>query len=115
MTIEPVGVDGVDAERLFEALAHERRQHVLAVLRDDEESASLSELAVAVARRETEEDVDPERETVERVHTSLYHWHVPKLADANLVEYDVERGTVAPAQPAIGLEEGAELLAIAGE
>lgn len=49
----------------------------------------LTALATAVARRELDDaDVDYADAIVERVRRSLHHRHVPKLADAGLVEYD---------------------------
>lgn len=94
MATDPVGGDEVGDDRLFEALAHDRRQRVLDVLDDAETTLSLSDLARGVARRENARQPGVDGETVRRVRLSLYHWHVPKLADVGLVDYDADRKTV---------------------
>jgi len=38
-------------------------------------------------------------EDVAAIHTDLYHVHVPKMADAGVVEYSQERELVALAEP----------------
>lgn len=57
---------------------------------------ALSDLADEIAGWEagTETEEVP-RSAVERVHVSLYHAHVPKLADAGIVNYDRDRDVVA--------------------
>jgi hypothetical protein len=68
-------------------LASERRRLVLGVLEDRTTPLSLSTLAEAVATRESDA-AQPDAEAVERVTVSLYHHHLPRLADDDLVEYD---------------------------
>lgn len=47
-------------------------------------------------RAEGEESEEPvDREQAKQVHCSLYHLHVPKLAEAGLVEYDEGERRVA--------------------
>ena len=66
---------------------------------------AAADLAVEVAAREAETTVDEVTlEIVKRVHLSLHHSHVPKLADANLVRFDADRGTVELAEPASRLD-----------
>lgn len=79
--------DAVDD--VIDALAHRRRRHVLRCLAERGSAMRLTALATAVARRELDDaDVDYADAIVERVRRSLHHRHVPKLADAGLVEYD---------------------------
>ena len=75
---------------VVEALAHQRRRYILLCL--NEEPLALADLAKEVAARETDISIDPSTDAVEHVYISLYHHHVPKLADAGLVQYD--RGTM---------------------
>jgi len=73
-----------DLDELFEVLADEHRRRVLAYLADtDDGVAAFSELIEHVAADSTGESTDKER-----VAVSLHHSHLPKLADASLVEYD---------------------------
>ncbi|MFC4548959.1 MULTISPECIES: DUF7344 domain-containing protein [Halorussus] len=75
-------------------LAHSRRRVVLYALRGCE-TVAVDELVDAILRDEgTTAATDQKRE---RVLTSLYHKHLPKLADAGVIDYDFEDGTVAPA------------------
>lgn len=79
----------------FDALAHERRRQVLAILAGADQPLSLTDLATEVARREADQDaIGADYERAEQIRVMLYHWHVPKLADAGFVEYDAETRTV---------------------
>lgn len=84
----------VSTDELFDVLARERRRHVLRCLLERAEPVALGELASAVARREAE--TADEAPPLDRVRMSLYHTHLPRLADAGAVKYDAEREVVAP-------------------
>lgn len=89
------------ANTTLESLAHHRRRYALHVLREHEEPMALADLADEVAVREHDEplaEIDPE--TVKEVYISLYHVHVPKLADAEHVLYSQELDAVALADHA---------------
>lgn len=100
--------DRVPADRsldlVFGLLADRRRRFVLACLADRTGSTSRRELARAIAVRENESPIDevPD-EVVENVAVSLAHKHLPKLAEAGVVEYDQVRGLVRPAETADGV------------
>ncbi|WP_323192742.1 hypothetical protein [Halostella sp. PRR32] len=70
----------------FELLARERRRTVLYCLRASDGQLSLSELVDRVAEREAAESApdDDQQETA----ISLSQVHLPKLADAGVIEYD---------------------------
>lgn len=74
---------------VYDALANDRRRTTLATLTDVETPIEGEQLAryVAEAELESTESGIPE-ETVERIHASLYHVHLPRLEAAGLVEYD---------------------------
>lgn len=73
-----------DLDELFEVLADGRRRRALAYLADaDDGVAAFSELVEHVADDSVGESTDKEC-----VAVSLHHTHLPKLADANIVEYD---------------------------
>lgn len=73
-------------DEIFELLANQRRRESLYVLVRREGPITVTELGDEVA--------SVVEATPERVATALYHVHLPKLADAGVVEYDVETGTV---------------------
>jgi hypothetical protein len=96
-------------DRLLRAVASERRRAVLCCLRERETPIPLAVLAVEVAVRERETDSPAAAaEATDRISLSLYHCHVPKLADAGLVTYDRERDLVDTVD-AVDLESVLEL------
>ena len=75
---------------LLEALADPHRRGILAALVEaDDDVAAFSELIDRVLARD-----DVSERSRDRVATSLFHRHLPKLADADLVEYDERSETV---------------------
>lgn len=80
---------GTESETaLHRVLASQRRCVVLDVFGDREPPIGLDELAAAVADRERE--IDGERRDQDQVQVTLYHHHLPKMADLGLVEFDPE-------------------------
>lgn len=80
---------------LFDVLADQRRRYTLECLREFRTPMALSDLADEVASREQERPVpDIPAEEVKQVYMSLYHVHIPKMADANIVEYTQEQDMV---------------------
>jgi len=82
-------------EKLYTALSEERRWLALQCIREHR-TIALADLAELVAEAEEGEDVQeiPEEE-VRNVYVSLYHVHVPLLAEVDLAQYDQERDLVA--------------------
>lgn len=90
---------------LFEILANKRRRYVFHSLKENETPIALADLADEVAIRETEtSSSEIPAEEVKRIHTSLWHSHIPKLADVDIIEYNQDRETVALAANAEQLE-----------
>lgn len=85
---------------VVDALADGQRRAVLRTMLD-EESADLREVARSVARRK--HDDPPSDGALERLKVALHHRHLPKLADAGLVEYDHRNRAVALAIDAASL------------
>jgi uncharacterized membrane protein (DUF485 family) len=92
------GEDALDEDALFEVLSNRRRRFALHYLRQtDDEAVELGDISTQVAAWET--GTDPANlgyRDRKAVHTSLYQYHVPKLAEAGIVDYDSQRGVVRP-------------------
>lgn len=81
-------------DRAFDLLSDRRRRLLLHALRLADRPLPLPELARFVADHETAPDDEPSEDTCSRVYTSLWHVHVPMLADANVVSLDEAANTV---------------------
>lgn len=83
--------DLLDLEGVYAVIDHPRRRRVLDAVRD-EEAVSMDELAARVAAREAKASVqDVCEDECRSVAIALHHVHVPKLADAGVI--DVDHGT----------------------
>jgi DNA-binding transcriptional ArsR family regulator len=92
-------------DTVFSVLSNERRRQVLRHLHDSEAS-NVRELSQQLAAWEN--DVSPEAVTYKqrkRVYTSLHQTHLPALAEAGVVDYDRDRGTVRLTARASVLDE----------
>lgn len=91
---------------VFEVLKSPRRRYALYYLRQQNRPVDLSEITEQVAAWENRTTTDAlETEQRKRVYISLYQTHLPKLADAGIVEYDRNRGVVELSQSARELDE----------
>lgn len=78
---------------LLDTLASERRRALIAYLRDKPESEASFEAATkavvtAIARKQ---GYQPNHDDVQ---SSLRHHHIPKLADAGVIDYDSQTQTI---------------------
>lgn len=85
---------------------YERRRAAIAVLRETSGDVQVNDVAAEVAAHETEDEVAPSASDVDEVGVALHHRHLPKLQEANLVEYDPVEGTVAYTGPSEPEREG---------
>lgn len=90
------GRSTLDTDTLFSILSRERRRDALYCLQQYRNPMPLPDLAEEVARMEAETSTIAEisAEDVKSVYMTLYHTHVPKMADANVVEYDQDTDSV---------------------
>lgn len=88
--------EGLPLETVFDILSNERRQQVLGYLVvTDEDVIQIGELAEHVAAIENDVAVDAlSSQQRKRVYVALYQCHLPKMADADVIEFDKDRGTV---------------------
>ena len=85
-----------DEERIIRLLTDSHHRAILTILNDAARELPLAELAERLVANEATvfESADYERE-LERVIVSLHHNHLPKLAEAGLVEYDRNEDVVS--------------------
>jgi DNA-binding transcriptional ArsR family regulator len=85
----------ISRDLVFEILSSARRRMILYYLRQHDGTATVNELADQIAAWEN--DVEPEElssQQRKRVYVSLYQTHLPKLASAEIIDYDDDEGTV---------------------
>ncbi|MCL9814013.1 DUF7344 domain-containing protein [Natranaeroarchaeum aerophilus] len=92
---------------VFEILKNRRRRRVLHHLKEQEDnSIDLGSLAEHVAALENDKSVaaltSGERK---RVYVGLYQCHLPKMNDADVVDFDRNRGTIELGETADQLDE----------
>jgi DNA-binding transcriptional ArsR family regulator len=81
----------IDLDALFEALGDAQRRQILGYLdATDDDVAAYSDLIEHVADDSGGESAADH----DRIAVSLHHNHLPKLADAGIVEYDARSETV---------------------
>ncbi|WP_436910694.1 DUF7344 domain-containing protein [Halosimplex marinum] len=98
-----------DPNLVYAALAVVDRRFVVALLADRGESLHLSTIADALAARKHDGSGSAPESAVRSTTTALYHVHVPKLADAGIVDHDREAERVALAVDADAVREAVAL------
>ena len=79
------------SDEVFNAVADERRRHVLAVISGESAPIDLPTLAERAADRLGSTD---SKAVFDRLRIPLHHRHLPKMASAGLAEHDAENRTV---------------------
>lgn len=88
-------VDGDGRDELFDALSNQRRRVLLYALRGEKTPVSVADLTTKLVSWEAHRSVpDRSGDDREAIEISLLHNHLPKLADAELIEYDATRRSV---------------------
>jgi hypothetical protein len=90
----------IELDHIYEVLSHPRRRYLCYALLEDA-VWSLEDLADAIAAWEHTDG--PEAPTDQRrsaVYVSLYHAHVPKLVEEDVLLFDESTETVAPGENA---------------
>jgi len=90
--IEPIPLSQATIHELF---SNDRRRLIISYLvRDADGNATLSDLAEYVACVENGVDrCELSGSQRKRVYIALYQGHLPKLADAGVIQWDPDRGT----------------------
>lgn len=79
-------------DELLSVLSDDHRRFIISYLAEREEPVSIAELAREI--RAWEEDPMVGTSDEGQIITSLYHRHLPKLSEADIVEIDKERTTI---------------------
>lgn len=98
---------------IFELFAHHRRRYALRELQQHANPMALADLADEIAIRENETPItEIPAEEVKRIYMSLYHTHIPKLAEADIVHYDQKQDTVMLTERAERITQNRNLLTV---
>jgi hypothetical protein len=83
-------------QQIFELLSSKRRRYALHYLMNrNGATIDLNELTETIAAWETDEGAGVvDYDSRKSVRNSLHQYHLPKLDDQNLIEYDARRGEV---------------------
>ncbi|WEL17527.1 MULTISPECIES: hypothetical protein [unclassified Halorhabdus] len=111
-SIGPTNEDAAEFTRdeAFEVLSNRRRRYTLHYLKQNGEDATLSDVAEQVAAWEhgtTNEVTSSERKSV---YTSLQQFHLPKLDEKGVVEFDRRTGDISLTDAAQRLDIYLELV-----
>ena len=100
---DPIVIDAGGAiDEVYSALASERRREVLSVLMRDSTPMDVRTLARRITVQEAcDNSKMVTEESIQEVHVTLHHNHLPKLADLDLIVYDTDEETVEEVASAI--------------
>ena len=92
---------GLDQDEVFEILSSARRRYAISILLRRDEPMEVTELAEEIAAIEGDTTIaELDKQQRKRVYVSLYQTHIPKLADAGVVDYSPDSGEVTLAHGA---------------
>ncbi|PSP25266.1 hypothetical protein BRC61_00290 [Halobacteriales archaeon QH_10_65_19] len=95
----------------FDLLSNHRRRYALYCLRQEENRATLGELADKIAAWENDIETDAvSYDERKRVYTSLQQVHLPRMDEMNVIEFDDREGVVEPGPAAAELNVYLELV-----
>lgn len=98
-TEPPTDTDGdgeLSLDTLYALLADRRRRTVLSILAARDRSMTVSDLASAILEFDDADAGSGYEDELTRIGVALVHVHLPRLADAGIVEYDATHGLVEP-------------------
>ena len=101
--MNPIGclqkcMDGApELDTVLDVCEHKHRRIVLAALADQQQSLSINDLTNAIVKHNHHTPpTEAADEIVTQIQTGLHHIHLPKLAEAGLIQYEPERQVVEP-------------------
>lgn len=94
-TTDPRRTEALPIDIIFSVLQNQRRRLVFAAVEEQNGSTTLSELAEHIASIENDKpSAALNAQERKRVYIGLYQCHLPKMADADAIQFDQQRGTV---------------------
>lgn len=93
---DPIVVDAeATLDEVYGALSNERRRRVLSELTHDSVPIDVNTLARRVAVQESSHPPGTVPDgAIRKVQISLFHHHLPKLADVGLITYDADERVI---------------------
>ncbi|PSQ15965.1 hypothetical protein BRD00_13215 [Halobacteriales archaeon QS_8_69_26] len=89
------GFDRLSKSDIFDLLRNKRRRYLLHYLMSHDTPVELGDLATRIAAWENDTPIDSvSSQQRKRVYTTLQQTHLPRMDEANIVEYDADRGVV---------------------
>ena len=80
---------------VFELLKNQRRRDALRYLEENDGEATLSDMAEFIAAKENDITVEALSSSQrKRVYIGLYQCHLPKMADAGVIDFEKNRGNI---------------------
>lgn len=93
-------------DEAYDLLSNARRRFVISYLRSQDGPVALNELSRRLAAQENDTPVDElTDQQIKRIYVSLYQTHLPKLEEAELIEYDRDRSVLELREAADRLDE----------
>ncbi|WP_231188259.1 hypothetical protein [Haladaptatus sp. DYF46] len=82
-------------DTIFDVLSHSRRRQILSYLSQTEDNlVTVAELVTVISKHESESEMSVQRTQDDAVGIALRHNHLPKLADAGVIEFDTRSETI---------------------
>lgn len=89
-------VAALTPETAFQLLSHPTRLGLLECLSDHDETLALADASEEIACAVEDKPLQAiKADSVKRIYMALYHSHIPKLVDHDIVTYDQEHDLVA--------------------
>lgn len=83
-----------DFGTMLELYQDQHRRAVLAVLINEQRSLTVNDLTKTVVKHTSQTPItEVSADVLTQIQMSLHHVHLPKMAEAGLIEYDPERGS----------------------
>lgn len=94
-TKQPTNEDQFTRDEAFEVLSNRRRRFTLHYLKQNGDDATLSDVAEQVAAWEHGDRQEVSASERKSVYTSLQQFHLPKLDEKGIVEFDQRAGDIS--------------------
>lgn len=86
-------------DTVLDLCTDQHRRIVLAILTEERRSLTVDDLTETIVKYNHQASMsDVSEDVLDQVRLSLHHVHLPKLAQAGVVEYDPERHRVEPTE-----------------